>query len=254
VQDGACQHDGDPARSAEQHREEGRVSAEAARACDGGRQRPGDDTLVKLVLLGNEKVGKSSLSDSLVAGRPVMRADNDRMVGIDVRQWWLGSGQGQKTNQSDEELVANIYDAAGHRVYSASHGLFMSAAALFLHVVRADTSKDQAAATVLEWVEAVQQEAPGSVMGVVWTHVDLLQSDDAGIWLQQAVLARVREESKLQVGAIDDALRQAEAEFVEDTAWREKQALRSKELETIDQGLTEWQERGVHRAKMMMMS
>jgi hypothetical protein len=26
---------------------------------------------------------------------------------------------------------------------------------------------------VLEWVEAVQQEAPGAVMGVVWTHVDL---------------------------------------------------------------------------------
>jgi GTPase SAR1 family protein len=206
--------------------------------------------LIKLVLLGNEKAGKSSLSDSLVAGRPVMRADNDRTVGIDVRRWWLGSGQGQKTNQSDEELVANIYDAAGHRVYRASHRLFMSLAAFFLHVVRADMSEDQAAAAVLEWVEAVQQEAPGSVMGVVWTHVDLLQGDDARIRLQQAVLARVREESERQVRAIDDALRQAEAEFKfeEDAAWREKQALRSKELEALDQGLTEWQERGVHRA------
>ena len=72
-------------------------------------------------------------------------------------------------NQADEELVANIYDAAGHRAYRASHGLFMSTAALFLHVVRADMSEDQAAAAVLEWVDAVQQQAPGSVMGVVWT-------------------------------------------------------------------------------------
>ena len=66
--------------------------------------------------------------------------------------------------------------------------------------------------------------------------------------MQQAVLARVREESERQVRAIDDTLRQAEAEFEEDAAWREKQALRSKELEALDQGLTEWQERGAHRA------
>jgi len=69
--------------------------------------------------------------------------------------------------------VAHIFDAAGHRVYRASHGAFMSATALFLHVVRSDKSETEAAAAVLEWVDAVQQEAPGAVMGIVWTRVDM---------------------------------------------------------------------------------
>jgi len=32
--------------------------------------------------------------------------------------------------------------------------------------------EDKAVASLLEWVEAVQQEAPGAVMGLVWTHAD----------------------------------------------------------------------------------
>jgi hypothetical protein len=82
-----------------------------------------------------------------------------------VRRWWLGAGQGK---DSKEELVVHIYDATGHGVYRASHGAFMSAEALFLHVVRSDASEAEAAAAVLEWEEAVQQEAPGAVvMGLV---------------------------------------------------------------------------------------
>jgi hypothetical protein len=51
----------------------------------------------------------------------------------------------------------------------------MSAGALFLHVLRMDmseSSEDEAVKALLEWVGAVQQEAPGAVMSVVWTHVD----------------------------------------------------------------------------------
>jgi len=119
--------------------------------------------LIKVVLLGDHRAGKSSLADSLVLGRPATRADNDRTVGIEVRRWRLGS---------QSPLVANIYDAAGQRVYRATHGFFMSAGALFLHVVRCDMSEDTAVAALLDWVDAVQQEAPGAVMGLVWTHID----------------------------------------------------------------------------------
>ena len=148
--------------------------------------------LVKLVLLGEQRAGKSSLADSLVRGRPATRPADDRTAGIDVHRWWLGAGQGKTTWQhvwtegaQTEELVAHIYDAAGHRVYRASHGAFMSADALFLHVVNSDAPEASAAAAVLEWVEAVQQEAPGAVMGVVWTHVDLLH----GPWRMRPVAA-----------------------------------------------------------------
>jgi GTPase SAR1 family protein len=97
--------------------------------------------LIKVVLLGNQRAGKSSLADSLVLGRPVTRADSDRTVGIEVRRWPVGR---------KSQLVVNIYDAAGQRVYRATHGLFMSAGALFLHVVRSDMLEDEAVETLLE--------------------------------------------------------------------------------------------------------
>jgi len=119
--------------------------------------------LIKVVLLGDQRAGKSSLADSLVLGRPATRADNDRTVGIEVRRWRV---------RDQSSLVANIYDVAGQRVYRATHGFFMSPGALFLHVVRCNMAEELAVAALLEWVEAVQQEAPGAVMGIVWTHVD----------------------------------------------------------------------------------
>jgi GTPase SAR1 family protein len=233
--------------------------------------------LVKLVLLGKQRAGKSSLADSLVRGRPATRPADDRTVGIDVRRWWLGAGQGKvkdwegeedqddeeefeeddqgmnlpdSSSESDEfeELVAHIFDAAGHRVYRASHGAFMSADALFLLVVNSDAPEAAAAAAVLEWVEAVQQEAPGAVMGVVWTHVDLLEDPGDCDRLQRAVLARVQVEIERQMCAVDEAMRKTEGEFEADAAWREKQAQRDAELEALDLGLAAWQETGAQSA------
>jgi hypothetical protein len=43
--------------------------------------------LVKVVLLGNQHAGKSSLADSLVQRRAATRAHDDRTVGIDVWRW-----------------------------------------------------------------------------------------------------------------------------------------------------------------------
>jgi hypothetical protein len=122
--------------------------------------------LVKVVLVGEQRAGKSSLADSLVLGCPAPRAVNDRTVGIEVRRWPVAGGS---------PVVAHMYDAAGQHVYRATHGLFMSAGALFLHVLRSDmseSSEDESVKSLLEWVGAVQQEAPGAVMAVVWTHVD----------------------------------------------------------------------------------
>jgi hypothetical protein len=101
--------------------------------------------------------------------------------------------------------VANIYDAAGHRVYRATHGLFMSAGALFLHVVRSDIPEDEAVETLLEWVEMVQQQAPGAVMGVLWTHIDVSATVS-----KSSVLRRVHEEINAQMRTVDDVMRKIE--------------------------------------------
>jgi hypothetical protein len=165
--------------------------------------------LIKVVLLGNQRAGKSSLADSLVLGRPVTRADSDRTVGIEVRRWPVGR---------ESQLVVNIYDAAGQRVYRATHGLFMSAGALFLHVVRSDMPEDKAVETLLEWVEVVQQEAPGAVMGVVWTHIDCASSASATV-SKSRVLGRMHGEINEQMRALDDMMREMEdvvADYLQD--------------------------------------
>jgi Leucine-rich repeat (LRR) protein/GTPase SAR1 family protein len=158
--------------------------------------------LIKVVLLGSQRAGKSSLADSLVLGRPVTRNDSDRTVGIEVRRWPVGR---------ESQLVMNIYDAAGQRVYRATHGLFMSADALFLHVVRSDVREDEAVETLLEWVEVVQQEAPGAVMGVVWTHIDCVSATVS----KSRVLDRVHEDINEQMQAVDDAMREMEDDIAD---------------------------------------
>ena len=89
-------------------------------------------------------------------------------------------------------MVANVFDAAGQRVYRATHGLFMSPGSLFLHVVRSDAPAEAAAAALLEWVGAVQQEAPGAAMGVVWTHLDCFRDGLCGGAGWQAGFLRVQ--------------------------------------------------------------
>jgi len=155
--------------------------------------------LIKVVLLGDQRAGKSSLVDSLVQGKHApMRPFNDRTVGIEVRRWRLGQ---------QSPVVANIYDAAGQRVYRATHGFFMSPGALFLHVVRSDLPEKEAVMALLEWVEAVQQEAPGAVMGVVWTYTDCVNK---AAEIQTRVLAQLNKEIGQQVQEMDDVLRELE--------------------------------------------
>jgi hypothetical protein len=61
---------------------------------------------------------------------------------------------------------------------------------------------------------------------------------------QRRVLVHVQAEITRQVRAVDEAMRQAEREFDTDAEWREKQAQRDAELESLDQGLVAWQETG----------
>jgi len=191
--------------------------------------------LAKVVLCGNQKTGKSSLADSLIHGRPLTRADNDRTVGIEVRRWRVGGCS---------QLVVNIYDAAGQRVYRATHGFFMSAGALFLHVVRSDMEEDDAVAALLEWVEAVQHEAPGAVMGIVWTHADCFAADATASTKQFQVLERVCVEINRQVQAVGDAMWRLEQNIEKDFSslqsvlsrnWTRVRELRDMSLAILDQ-------------------
>jgi len=150
----------------------------------------------KVVLLGDQRSGKSSLLDSLEREEPASRAYDDRTVGIDVRR--------VKKN----DTVINFYDAAGHEVYRASHGMFMSADAMFVHVVRSNTSEKEAVDALLSWIEAVNHEVPGAVMGVVWTHLDCSKVN------QESVLQSVQQKLAIDDEALNGAMQDLEDEAV----------------------------------------
>eukprot|EP00961_Rhodomonas_salina_P159136 2142827-Rhodomonas_salina.1 len=78
----------------------------------------------KIVLVGDQTAGKSSLIESLIASKPSPTIKEERTVGIDVRKW----------RPKSSKVVAQVYDAAGHKTYHASHRMFMSRDALYLNV------------------------------------------------------------------------------------------------------------------------
>ena len=144
--------------------------------------------VVKVVLVGEAKSGKSSLADSLSSGQPSLRPPDDRTVGIDVRRW---------LPDPTLSVVARVYDAAGQRVYRATHGLCTSAGALYVLAISpfelspVDTqsrlkSREDAEEEIWSWLEAVQVQVPGACFAVIWTHLDDMPLNEAGPWLESA--------------------------------------------------------------------
>jgi hypothetical protein len=84
----------------------------------------------------------------------------------------------------------------------------------------------------------VQQEVPGAVMGVVWTHDDALDASDSRR-LHETVLSSVTAEIERQVDAVDKAMRAAEADIEDDAAWREKKNSRDASLDALDKVVME---------------
>ncbi|EKX48189.1 hypothetical protein GUITHDRAFT_106084 [Guillardia theta CCMP2712] len=122
--------------------------------------------MLKMMLVGEPKAGKSSLLDTLETGRPRMRADDDRTVSVVVKS--------HKLNQNSR-LVINSYDAGGHDVYLATHRFFMSPGALYVCVI--DLSQQDCHVQAFKWVEAVQSQVPGAAVSIVGTHADLLEAE-----------------------------------------------------------------------------
>ena len=178
--------------------------------------------LVKLVLLGEQGAGKSSLADSLVNCFSATQPADDRTVGIDVRRWWLGAGQG--IDSKEEELVVHIYDAGGHRVYRAAEiGCQVRSVGEAIRQAEAEFESD---------VVCRYQQSPKS------------RGDTA----QESVDRRSVANGSQDEWSGDRAMQQEATECEADAKWRENQALRDTALEALDRGLTAWQETGVKLA------
>jgi internalin A len=117
----------------------------------------------KLVVLGDEAVGKTSLVKALVDGR---RSDpnEQKTQGVNHRIWvtsWAPS--------SDEKTQLNIWDFGGQEIMHQTHRYFLTERCILMVVLDRRKQDDTSAVT---WLRTVRHRAPNSPVVVVVNKCD----------------------------------------------------------------------------------
>ncbi|CAN0069798.1 unnamed protein product [Pylaiella littoralis] len=141
--------------------------------------------MLKVVLVGAVCAGKSSVVQSLIAGkpRPVPLARRTRGVDVHVEHPFKPDAS------KPVEFV--FWDFAGHDDYHSTHSLFLSTGALFLLVVDLARFVDDPSSrgdSIYIWLDTLLCRIPGAVIQIVVTHTDDERIDD-----QEGAVEELRE-------------------------------------------------------------
>lgn len=125
--------------------------------------------MLKVVLVGAVCAGKSSVVESLRAGKPEPVPLAKRTRGVDVHM----EDPFKPDASKPVELV--FWDFAGHEEYHSTHSLFLSSEALFLLVVdlaRFVQDPSSKGDSIYKWLDTLLCRIPGAVVQIVATHTD----------------------------------------------------------------------------------
>ncbi|MFO0944063.1 MAG: ADP-ribosylation factor-like protein [Pirellulales bacterium] len=110
----------------------------------------------KLIVVGNESVGKTALVDYLVHDRPCR--DTDKTPGlyiqdrIEVSQWNTSGSV-----ENSESLSLNVWDFGGQEVTRETHKLFLTSRSLYLIVLEARRENTIDAENIVhDWMRAIR--------------------------------------------------------------------------------------------------
>jgi small GTP-binding protein len=139
---------------------------------------------MKLMIVGQEAVGKSSLLRELVGKKkrqgPFGSASGKRFQknllstdGIDIEQW----NRKIKDPKTGQTIKVNFraWDFAGQEVYYSTHSFFLSNRSIYLVVWSLKLSEDEQ--RVPYWLQSIQARAPKAPIMLVGTHAEGLQAD-----------------------------------------------------------------------------
>lgn len=122
---------------------------------------------VKTMFLGSSMAGKSTLSRSLVLGRPVKVGEEDRTEGIEISQL------------HSQGVRFLFWDFAGQQEYYLTHHVFITPRALVILAVDLASYNIEDPQSFGEkvgfWVNNIQLRVPDSVVLLVGTHCDKCQ-------------------------------------------------------------------------------
>ena len=143
---------------------------------------------VKLIIVGSENVGKTSLLRSLkrkrtmvvVGGGGASKAETQYNLstdGVKIEDWPFTmefeecEGSGVKTRKHD--ITVSAWDFAGQQIYGTTHQFFLSSRAVYLAVWDMQQPIDDS--SMYNWLWTIRMYAPTAPIIIVGTHRDKIQ-------------------------------------------------------------------------------
>ena len=117
----------------------------------------------RLVLLGPTEAGKSSMVESLVAGKAVLVNIEDRTQVVSLKEW----------NISEDDIV-HIYDHGGHFIYAITTPLFISKESLLFVVHDVTKVHPEDINQTTQVLRQAFHQYPDNKMYIIFTHTDLI--------------------------------------------------------------------------------
>ena len=121
----------------------------------------------KLIVVGNEAVGKTALVNYLIKNEPCR--DTDKTLGLHIQERIeVTCWDTHHTTPNTEELRLNVWDFGGQEVTRETHKLFLTARSLYLVVLEARRENVADAENVLhDWMRAIRNRGGDDVPVIV---------------------------------------------------------------------------------------
>jgi internalin A len=125
-----------------------------------GRTRPLNEA--KVLVVGEAKVGKTSLMKVLVNGRQAFNPHESQTHEINIQNW--------NVTVDGEAIKLNLWDFGGQEIYHSTHRVFLTERSLYILVLNCRDSEEQ---NRLEyWLKIIQSYGGNSPIIIVGNHAD----------------------------------------------------------------------------------
>jgi internalin A len=165
-----------------------------------GRSRPLNE--VKMVLVGQGSVGKTSLVNRLLDD--TFDPQETKTRGIDIRRWPISLPPPSPGAKARQEIHVNVWDFGGQEIMHATHQFFLTHRTLYLLVL--DTRLSEAENRLDYWLQIIRSFGGKSPVILVGNKVDQqpLDIDQGGIRDKYPSIRGIVETSCVTGDGIDD--------------------------------------------------
>jgi internalin A len=126
----------------------------------GGQTRPLNEA--KVLVVGEAKVGKTSLMKVLVNGQQAFNPQESQTHEINIQNW--------NVTADGEAIKLNLWDFGGQEIYHSTHRVFLTERSLYILVLNCRDSEEQ---NRLEyWLKIIQSYGGNSPVIIVGNHAD----------------------------------------------------------------------------------